>query len=162
MRNLFLLIPLAITLCLAVAGCQTVSSVGGAVSNEDAIRIPSGESSGQWAGKDLAVNYKCLRTQDGMNLSGVIRFSSHMTTNFDTLKSFNLAAMFLDEKGKVLQDSGVTSYTGGIVEPIHFDVHLKVPSGVAGMAFSYKGTALSTGDKSGGGGTNFWQYPVHK
>jgi hypothetical protein len=94
-----------------------------------------------------------------MDMTGVIRFDDHITYNFIELHRFHLSALLLDEKGKVLEDQGVTTDRGDF-QPIPFHVRLAAPASVASLAFSYEGTAITQGEE-GGDATRFWQYPIH-
>jgi hypothetical protein len=76
------------------------------------------------------------------------------------LHGFQLGALLLDEKGKILDDHGVVTNRDGF-DPIPFHIHLPAPAGVAAIAFSYQGTVISEGNNGGSDIDHIWEYPVH-
>ena len=93
----------------------------------------------------------------GLNGSlGNVRFSYSIIMGYTELRNFRLGAIFLDENGKVLEETGLAASRGSF-DPIPFSRRLNLPPNAVSMAFSYQGTASDVGrDK-----TSFWFSPVH-
>ncbi len=133
----------------ADAGVQSVSAA-------DRVSIEQPRYSGRWKGNDLTVEYHYSRDQGYMDLSGNVRFSYSLIMGYTDLRNFRLGALFLDENGKVLEETGLATNRGSF-DPIPFNRRINLPSNAVFMAFSYQGTATDVGrDK-----TSFWFSPIH-
>jgi hypothetical protein len=160
----YISVVVAVGLVFLVTGCQTVNSYSGTgiVAPEKRVAIPEGSDAGKWQGNDLWVEYKYSRSQGTMDLSGTVHFADSMIYNADQVHDFQLSVILVDEKGNVLDSHGLATGRGDL-DPIPFRIKLTFPASAVSMAFSYRGTALSSGDSEGGGGTShFWEYPVHR
>lgn len=159
MRTVGLLLPV-----IALLGCQAISlGPGGRVSEEDRISlVQSGKASGSWSTRDLMVDYRYVRSAGKLDLSGRVIFSSVVTGNFSLINYFHLDAIFLDEKGNVIEMAGLLSSANSdpnSVEP--FSVALSFPAGASFIAFSYQGQAHESSDGGGGSWSYIWHYPIH-
>jgi hypothetical protein len=131
-------------------------AVAQSVSAADRLSIEQPQYSGRWKGNDLTVEYSYSIDQGQMDLSGNVRFSYSLIMGYTELRNFRLGAIFLDENGKVLEETGLAANRGSF-DPIPFNRRINLPSNAVSMAFSYQGTATDVGrDK-----TSFWFSPIH-
>lgn len=153
---------LAAAALVVLAGCQNMSfyTGGGRVAEEERIALASGQNTGSWQARELSVKYRFNRNQSQMNIEGTIYFADLLRDNFTLLHDFHLAAILVDDQGKVLETQGLISSARDDLTPLSFRTRFSLPSNAASMAFSYQGTALGGGDHDGGGSTYFWKYPV--
>jgi len=158
MRTRLPFIAAVVVIALSVAASQIISVDAGArsVSTEDRLSIEQPKGSGQWKGRDVAVEYSYSINQGQMDISGKIRFASFFI-GYSRLQDFRLGAIFVDEKGTVLEEIGLTTDRGSF-DPIPFSRTIKLPPNAVSMAFSYQGDAVQSGM---GGVTSFSFYPVH-
>jgi hypothetical protein len=152
---------LAVAAVLFLAGCQNMSfyTGGGHVAEEERIALVSGEHNGSWQARDLSVKYRFSRNQSRMNIEGTIYFADLLRDNFTLLHDFHLAAILIDDQGKVLDTHGLISSARDDLTPLFFKTRVELPPNTVSMAFSYQGTALG-GDHDGGNSAYFWKYPI--
>jgi hypothetical protein len=120
-----------------------------------------GQQTEQYRSDDLTVKYEYVRNGDSLKISGIVRFSNAMQSNFPTVNTFGLALVLADARGAVLAQQGLTTgYDMNAEEPLSFSRTMVVPARTALMAFSYGGRASSSGGTFGFGITEFWHDPV--
>lgn len=155
MPSCFLLSLIALVLCFAGLQISANTASAGFVPPADRLSIAEPSYSGLWKGPDLSVEYRYSRDQGKIDLSGKVRFA-YFWIGYTDLENFQLRAVFLDEKGRVLASDGMVTNRDSF-ESIPFHRTLKLPSSAVFMAWSYEGLA-------GGGGnghTSFWFYPIY-
>ena len=158
MRTGLLFLPSVIAVVFFISASQIIAADAGAqsVSAADRVSIEQPRYSGQWKGNDLTVEYRYSKDQGQMDLSGNVRFSYSLIMGYTNLRNFRLGAIFLDENGKVLEETGLATNRGSL-DPFPFNRRINLPSNAVFMAFSYQGTATDVGrDKS-----SFWFSPIH-
>ncbi len=146
-----------------IVACQgtVFNSGGGFVSEEDRIEIPDGPQTAVWKTRDLWLDYRYVHDANGSTLSGTVRFTDALSTNYSNLHDFHLGIIFLDKQGRVLAMEGLATGRGEF-DPIAFKTKLSPPPGTLSMAFNYQGTALGGGADDGGSPSAFWIYPIHR
>lgn len=128
----------------------------GSVPAENRLSIVQPRYSGQWKAHEITVEYSYTRDGDLMKLSGKVVFSYSMTMGYTALRDFRLTAVFLDENGRVLRQTGLV--TGReTFDPIPFSSGIDLPPGAVSMAFGYQGKAVDMGREW----SAFWFEPVH-
>jgi len=155
--GLFFLLSV-IAVAFFISASQIIAADAGAqsVSAADRLSIEQPRYSGRWKGNDLSVEYSYSKDQGQMDLSGNVRFSYSLVMGYTDLRSFQLGAIFLDENGKVLEETGLATNRGSF-DPIPFSRRINLPPNAVFMAFRYQGTATDVGrDK-----TSFWFSPIH-
>jgi hypothetical protein len=158
MRTGFLFLARVIVAAIFISASPVIASdaVAQSVSAADRLSIEQPQNSGRWKGNDLTVEYRYSKDQAQMDLSGNVRFSYSISMGYTELRNFRLGAIFLDENGKVLEETGLAASRGSF-DPIPFSRRINLPPNAVSMAFSYQGTASDVGrDK-----TSFWFSPVH-
>ncbi len=155
--GLFFLAPvIAVAFFISASPIVTSDARAQSVSASDRLSIEQPQYSGRWKGNDLTVEYSYSIDQGQMDLSGNVGFSYSISMGYTELRNFRLGAIFLDENGKVLEETGLATGRGSF-DPIPFSRRLNLPPNAVSMAFSYQGTASDVGrDK-----TSFWFSPVH-
>lgn len=128
---------------------------------EDRLSIAQSQDSVTWEGRDLSVAFSYSKYQGQWDVSGTIEFSFSMIMNYSSLQNFQLAVIFVDENGRVLEETGLATGRGSF-DPISFHRQISLPAKTAFIAFHYQGTAIASGHHGGGGPTSFWFYPVHR
>ncbi|MEN6436972.1 MAG: hypothetical protein ABFD97_00145 [Syntrophobacter sp.] len=149
-------------LAVLLAGCQTTpfQRTAGFIAPDDQVAFSADQGAGTWKGRDLEVQFNYSPKQRD-NFSGVVQLGSNIVYNFSSLRDFQLSVFFVDTSGKILGNQAVVTNRGNF-DPIPFRTQLIVPPNTTAIAFSYQGTALSSGNDDGGGLTSFWHYPVHR
>jgi hypothetical protein len=155
-----------ILVMLVVLGCQTLSfdPKGHTVPESNWIALPqAGEYSGSWKNEDLTLDYKFVRNQSQLRISGSIRFADRITNSFPIIQYFHLDAIPVDARGKVLDMVGLTSaaqLNTLFDNSLGFNSILTLPSNTESIVFSYTGRAYE-GDSGDGGIIDFWDYPLY-
>ena len=157
----------------ALLGCAstilTPGFRGGKIQPGYQIPIKSGEHQDFYTTDDLSINYHYIRDGDDLKISGVVNFASGTQLNFNVVDYFNLGLLLGNSKGEILSSQGLVSASWvnltGPNNQLHFSDNIKLPANSMLMAFTYTGQASegglsSGGDESGGGNTQFWQYPI--
>jgi hypothetical protein len=145
-------------------GCQSLSfdPKGHTVPESRWIKPPTaGEYSGTWTNDDLTLNYRFVRNQSQLRISGSIRFADRITNSFHTIQYFHLDAIPVDAEGKVLDMIGLTSAAAINTifdHSLDFNTILTLPSNTEAIVFSYRGRAHGTNN---GDIMDFWEYPVY-
>jgi hypothetical protein len=145
-------------------GCQSLSfdPKGHTVPERSWIALPqAGEYSGTWTNEDLTLDYKFVRNQSQLRISGSIQFADRITKNFLIIQYFHLDAIPVDAQGKVLDMIGLTSAASVNTifdHSLEFNSILTLPSNTETIAFSYRGRAYGT---EHGDIMDFWEYPVY-
>ncbi|MGA3117601.1 MAG: hypothetical protein ABSF90_24585 [Syntrophobacteraceae bacterium] len=162
MKRGFLFLSSAIAGVLFIAALQIIGTDAAprSVPASDRLSIAEPQYSGQWKGDDLTVEFSYSKDQEQMDLSGKVLFSYSMLMGYSRLEDFRLAAIFLDENGRVIKETGLATNAGPL-DPIPFHNRIKLPSNAAFMAFSYQGKAFESGNDKGGGITSFWHSPAY-
>ncbi|MFZ0928338.1 MAG: hypothetical protein WAN11_07045 [Syntrophobacteraceae bacterium] len=162
MKRGFLFLSSAIAGVLFIAALQIIGTAAAArsVPASDRLSIAEPRYSGHWKGDDLTVEFSYSKDQGQMDLSGKVLFAFSMIMGYSRMEDFRLAAIFLDENGKVIQETGLATNTGSF-DPIPFHNRIKLPPNAAFMAFSYQGKAFESGSYHGGGITTFWHSPAY-
>ena len=153
---LFLAPVIAVAIFISASRIITADAVAQSVSAPDRLSIEEPRYSGRWKGDDLTVEYRYSRDRGQMDLSGNVRFSYSLTMGYTELRNFHLGAVFLDENGKVLEETGLASNRGSF-DPIPFNRRINLPPNAVSMAFSYQGTATDVRRDR----TPVWFSPVH-
>jgi hypothetical protein len=110
--------------------------------------------------RDVAIDYRYVRTGDHLDLSGVAQYEPSIRHSFKTVPRFYLRLYFADAKGVVLGYRGiVTSGYGYSDDELRFKERIALPPVTALMAFGYDGEARGTGQGKGGAWP-FWLEPV--
>jgi hypothetical protein len=145
-------------------GCQSLSfdPKGHTVPENRWIALPrAGEYSGTWTNEDLTLDYKFVRNQSQLRISGSIQFADRITKNFLIIQYFHLDAIPVDAQGKVLDMIGLTSAASVNTifdHSLEFNSILTLPSNTEAFVFSYRGRAYGT---EHGDIMDFWEYPVY-
>ncbi len=143
---------------LLIAGFQinANSAKAGFVAPADRLSIDQPQFSGQWKGPYVTVQYKYIRGQGNIDLSGAVTFAYTMVMGYTLLDNFRIGAIFLDKNGRVLKETGLATDRDSF-EAIHFDKVINLPFNAVFMAFDYQGEAGG----SHSGPTSFWFYPIN-
>lgn len=166
------LILLVVLLLSLMSGCTTTVLTPGYRGDkiQAGYRIPinSGEHGGVYRTNDLSVNYRYTQKGNDLKISGTVSFASGTLLNFRYIDYFNLSLLVADSEGAILANDGLVSTSWvnltGSDNQVQFSDSVKLPANSVVMAFTYTGQAseggLGGGDDTGGGNTQFWQYPV--
>jgi len=126
-----------------------------------------GPHKGSWQTRDILVEFQYLQAQQNLQISGLVKPQTHIL-NFNILKNLYVSLHFVDAGGKVLVDEAIVyaGYRIAMPEKMAFKKNLKIPSDSTAIAFSYRGSALSSGGSGDGFGRSsgsidwdFWQGP---
>lgn len=159
---------LVVTTTILLIGCQSLPASYSGSTVPEARRIQlagSGEQSGHYVTEDLKIDFKYVRNQSNLNISGSIVFADRLRFNFARIDNFHADLMFVDDQGKVLSTQGInTSASSESEYPLDFGAKLVVPSGAVAMAFSYSGRATSGSprDRRDRESMEFWDHPLQK
>jgi hypothetical protein len=159
---------LLVTTTFILMGCQSLPASYSGSTVPEAKRIAladSGERSGHYVTEDLKIDFKYVRSQSNLNISGSILFADRLKFNFIRIDNFHADLMFVDGQGKVLSTQGInTSAFSESEYPLNFGANLVVPSGAVAMAFSYSGRATSGSprDRRDRESMEFWDHPLQK
>jgi hypothetical protein len=154
--GLFVLLSAVVaTLFVTASQITDVNAAARSVSPMDRLSIEQPGSSGKWKGNDITVEYSYSKDQGQIDLSGTVRFANFFM-GYSRLQDFHLGVIFVDENGRVLEETGLTTSRGSF-DPVTFHRRVKLPQNAAYMAFSYQGIAIPSGM---GGVTSFSFYPV--
>jgi len=77
-------------------------------------------------------------------MSGKIVFANFLVLGYALLQDFRLGVIFLDENGRVLEETGLVTNRGSF-DPFPFKRRIKLPPNAVSMAFSYEGNAIESG-----------------
>ena len=156
-----LLIVLAATLLLF--GCQTLlTEQGKMVDPEKRIALQDRMEQESWNTRDLSLAYRAIRHGSTLELSGKISFARYLINNYITVRSFHMDIVFLDDSGRVLWMTGLTSIPEqAFTDPISFNTVLNLPPGATSFAFSYQGETGSSGDDEGMSRYLIQEFPMH-
>jgi hypothetical protein len=157
-----------INLFLACSGVMPLSP-GAWV--EEKNRIPllaAGPQEGSWQTRDLTIEYELLQGDDTIQISGVVNFEGHHTSNFSILEYLTIYIHAVDANGIVLQTKAVKTF--GYRRPffllgkLSFDGDFEMVGDVdiIAVAFSYSGTVGSGGGRGDKTNWDFWKVPRRK
>ncbi len=144
-------------------GCQTLGSpVGRTLADEAGIALQeTGVRPGTWSTRDLTVTYDSKISGNTLDLAGRVFFAGPIRNNFTYLDYFQLAVIFADDSGRILEMHGLVSAArSGFDYPLAFQRTFVLPQGAGYFGFSYTGRAIEGGSVDGGGWSNFFYYPV--
>jgi hypothetical protein len=145
-------------------GCQTLSfdPRGHTVPESSWIALPrAGEYCGTWNNEDLTLDYKFVRNDSQLRISGSIQFADRIAQLYLIVQYFHLDVIPVDAQGKVLDMIGLTSAASVNTifdHSLEFNSILTLPSNTEAIAFSYRGRTAGMKD---GGTMDFWEYPVY-
>ena len=159
MRFVFLLSIIAVAFFIAAPRLVAAGGATKMVSPDSRFSIEQPNNSGQWKSNDLTVEYSYSKDQGQMDISGNVRFATYLSLGYGNLHEFRLGAIFLDENGRVIEQTGLVTNRGDLGE-IAFKRKIKLPLNAVSMAFTYQGSAASSGG-NGAGPISFSFYPVH-
>jgi hypothetical protein len=111
--------------------------------------------------KDLTLNYKFVRNNSRLRISGSIQFADRITKSYLVIQYFHLDAIPVDAQGKILDMIGLTSAAGVNTifdHSLEFNSILILPSNTEAIVFSYRGRTYGMKDS---GSMDFWEYPVY-
>jgi hypothetical protein len=158
-----LLAVLVMVGCLT--GCQgtmlSTSNKGQTIVPSAQIKlVKAGEQSGRFSDGYVTVNYKYAASGGNLQMSGVVRFGSALSGNFQIVQTFDLGLLLGDVQGKVLmQQSLATAVENNVSDPVNFNTTVFLPPQATSMAFTYNGQAYGGGGESP---TSFWADPVER
>ena len=122
--------------------------------------LDGGPHKGNWETRDLRVEFQYWREQQDLQISGLVKPQDYLL-HYNFMKSFFLGLHFVDAGGKVLVDETIMSagYRVEMPEQMAFKANLEIPPDGTAIAFSYRGSAVISGESGRGGGWDFWQGP---
>jgi hypothetical protein len=145
-------------------GCQSLpfDPKGHKVPESSWIALPpDGEYSGAWTNEDLTLNYRSVRNQSQLRISGSVQFADRITKAYLIVQYFHLDVIPVDARGKVLDMIGLISAASVNTifdNSLEFNRILTLPSNSEAIVFSYRGRTAGTRDA---GSMDFWEYPVY-
>ena len=162
--NLFIVFIL-INLFWACSGVNPLSP-GAWVEEKNRISLlAAGPQEGSWETRDLTIEYELVQQDDALQISGVVDFGGHHTSNFTTLEYLTIYIHAVGPNGIVRQTKAVKTFGYRrqiwMMGKLSFDgdFEMSADTDIIAVAFSYSGTVESGAD---GGGWDFWKVPRRK
>jgi len=122
--------------------------------------VRTGPQSGQFSDGYVTVNYQYTAASGNLQMSGVVRFGSALSGNFEVVQTFDLGLLVGDAQGKVLMQQGLTTaMEASVSSSVNFNTPVILPPQAATMAFSYNGMVYGGRGESP---TSFWADPVER
>ena len=156
------------TLINLFGACSGVNPLSPGAWVEEKNRIPvlaDGPQEGSWQTRDLAIEYELLQQDNTIQISGVVIFEGHHTSNFSTLEYLTIYIHALDSNGIALETKAVKTFGHRFLflapGKLSFDGDFEMVADVdiIAVSFSYSGTVESGG---GDAGWDFWKVPRRK
>ena len=156
------------TLINLLWACSGVNPLSPGAWVEEKNRIPvlaAGPQEGSWQTRDLTIEYELLQDDNTIQISGVVNFGGHHTSNFTTLEYLEIYIHALGPNGTVRQTKAVKTF--GFRRQIWMmgklsfdgDFDLSPDTDIIAVAFSYSGTVQTGGGETG---LDFWKVPRRK
>jgi len=156
------------TLINLLWACSGVNPLSPGAWVEEKNRIPvlaAGPQEGSWQTRDLTIEYELLQQDNTLQISGVVNFGGHHTSNFTTLEYLEIYIHALGPNGTVRQTKAVKTF--GFRRQIWMmgklsfdgDFDLSPDTDIIAVAFSYSGTVQTGGGETG---LDFWKVPRRK
>jgi hypothetical protein len=154
-----------INLFLACSGVNPLSP-GAWVEKKNRISLlAAGPQEGSWETRDLTIEYELVQQGDALQISGVVDFGGHHTSNFSTLEYLTIYIHALGPNGIVRQTKAVKTFGFRrqlwMMGKLSFDgdFEMSADTDIIAVAFSYSGTVESGGWDAG---LDFWKVPRRK
>ena len=127
--------------------------------------LAAGPQKGSWETRDLTIEYELVHQDDALQISGVVDFGGHHTSNFTTLEYLTIYIHALGPNGIVRQTKAVKTF--GFRRQIWMmgklsfdgDFEMSADFDIIAVAFSYSGTVQTGGGETG---LDFWKVPRRK
>jgi hypothetical protein len=154
-----------INLFLSCSGVNPLSP-GAWVEEKNRIKLlAAGPQEGNWETRDLTIEYELVQQDDALQISGVVNFGGHHTSNFTTLEYLTIYIHALGPNGIVRQTKAVKTF--GFRRQIWMmgklsfdgDFEMSADFDIIAVAFSYSGTVQTGGGETG---LDFWKVPRRK
>jgi len=148
--------------------CSGVNPLSPGAWVEEKNRIPvlaDGSQEGSWETRDLTIEYELLQDDNTIQISGVVNFGGHHTSNFTTLEYLEIYIHALGPNGIVTQTKAVKTFgfrrQVWMMGELSFDgdFEMSADSDIIAVAFSYSGTVHTGGGETG---LDFWKVPRRK
>jgi len=148
--------------------CSGVNPLSPGAWVEDKNRIQllaAGPQEGSWETRDLTIEYELVQQDDALQISGVVDFGGHHTSNFTTLEYLTIYIHALGPNGIVRETKAVKTFGYRrqlwMMGKLSFDgdFEMSADTDIIAVAFSYSGTVESGGDNAG---WDFWKVPRRK
>lgn len=154
-----------INLFLSCSGVNPLSP-GAWVEDKNRIQLlAAGPQEGSWETRDLTIEYELVQQDDALQISGVVDFGGHHTSNFSTLEYLTIYIHALGPNGIVRETKAVKTFGYRrqlwVMGKLSFDgdFEMSADTDIIAVAFSYSGTVQSEG---GDAGLDFWKIPRRK
>jgi hypothetical protein len=154
-----------INLFLSCSGVNPLSP-GAWVEDKNRIQLlAAGPQEGSWETRDLTIEYELVQQDDALQISGVVDFGGHHTSNFSTLEYLTIYIHALGPNGIVRETKAVKTFGYRrqlwVMGKLSFggDFEMSADTDIIAVAFSYSGTVESGGDSAG---WDFWKVPRRK
>jgi hypothetical protein len=150
-KGLFFLSSVIAAVFLFIAASQIISASAATktVSIGDRLSMEQSKYTGKWKSNDLTVEYSYSKDQGQVELSGTVTFAMYLVMGYGHLDNFRLGVIFLDENGRVLQETGLAT-NRDTLDPMPFKRKVNLPPNAVSMAFTYQGKATSSGGNGAG------------
>ena len=127
--------------------------------------LAAGPQKGSWETRDLTIEYELVHQDDALQISGVVDFGGHHTSNFTTLEYLTIYIHAVGPNGIVRQTKAVKTF--GFRRQIWMmgklsfdgDFEMSADFDIIAVAFSYSGTVQTGGGETG---LDFWKVPRRK
>ena len=148
--------------------CSGVNPLSPGAWVEEKNRIPvlaAGPQEGSWQTRDLTIDYELVQQNDTLQISGVVDFEGHHTSNFTNLEYLTIYIHALGPDGIVEETKAVKTFGFRrqiwMMGKLSFDGDFEIPaeSDIIAVAFSYSGTVQTGGGETG---LDFWKIPRRK
>lgn len=155
---------LAVLLILLLPGCAMILPYYSGAAIRGGYEIPILEGTvetGYYRTLDVTVDYQYLKSHDTLQISGVVHFAERLRRNASRVGRFHLGVVFADADCRILSGHGLISASQVNSEDgLQFEGLVEVPRQSSFLAFTYSGQGRPGGE--GGGGDEFWGFPVVK
>jgi hypothetical protein len=154
-----------INLFLSCSGVNPLSPGAWVEEKNRVSLLAAGPQEGSWETRDLTIEYELVQQDDALQISGVVNFGGHHTSNFTTLEYLTIYIHALGPNGIVRQTKAVKTFGYRrqiwMMGKLSFDgdFEMSADTDIIAVAFSYSGTVESGG---GDAGWDFWKVPRRK
>jgi hypothetical protein len=154
-----------INLSLSCSGVNPLSPGAWVEEKNRVSLLAAGPQKGSWETRDLTIEYELVHQDDALQISGVVDFGGHHTSNFTTLEYLTIYIHALGPNGIVRQTKAVKTFGYRrqiwMMGKLSFDgdFEMSADTDIIAVAFSYSGTVESGG---GDAGWDFWKVPRRK
>jgi hypothetical protein len=147
---------------LILFGCQTTTTYyqGAKADEEGVISLVMGQAEQQqWQDLYVTVDYNLHRSDDTLDIDGVLSFSDSPKINYTAVRDLKLKLFLLDQDERVVEYFDIARTLGNSLDDeTIFARTVKITEGIVAMTFGYEGSFIDN-DPEGLSGQTVWKLP---